>query len=154
MGDLGQRYRAVVATVDEWLDYVTFAGIEVWSLGTPVLLALLAVSPRSEAALAGLTAMTVTPMLVATYRGGFAGGGSAWPRASDVPSAAGRAAYYGLVLAGATWAGVEAQLATGVVWAGVLAPTVVAAVTLFPLPSVLRFLRRISRLGIDADWLL
>lgn len=148
VSDLAKRYRAVVATLDEWLDYVTFAGIEVWTLGTPVLLALLAAGPRSEVAVAGLAAMTATPAVVATYRGGFAGV-APWPRASDLPSAPGRAAYYGLVLGGSTWVGVQAQLFSGSIWAGVFATPMVAALALAPLPIVLAGLRRLSRVGVE-----
>jgi hypothetical protein len=59
-----------------------------------------------------------------------------------------RAAYYSLVVAGATYLGVGAQLVWGSFVPGVLVPAVVCAVALSALPRALRVTARVARVSL------
>lgn len=138
------RYRALVAAADRWLDHAFFAVMEVSTLALPVLLLLLGAPPASETSLAALAALAATAASVATFRGGYLGDGR-WPRPGHLGTMAGRAAAYGGVLAVGTFLGVQAQLLTGAFWTGVLAPVAVAVPSLARLPVALDRLRELSQ---------
>jgi len=138
------RYRALVAAADRWLDHAFFAAMEVSTLALPVLLLLLGAPPPSETSLAALAALVATSASVATFRGGYLGRGR-WPRPGHLGTMAGRAAAYGGVLAAGTYLGVQAQLLTGAFWTGLFVPAAVAVPTLARLPGVLDRLRELSQ---------
>jgi hypothetical protein len=138
------RYRALVAAADRWLDHVFFAAMEVSTLVLPVLLLMLGAPPPSETSLAALSALAATVVAVATFRGGYLGRGG-WPRPGHLGTMAGRAAVYAGVVAVGTYVGVWAQLVTGAFWTGILGPVAVAFPTLSRLPAGLDRLRELSQ---------
>jgi hypothetical protein len=140
----------VFAGLERWLDFVFWGGMELSVLANPALLVLLGATPPGPIALSALTALVVGSASIGSYRGGYVGS-TDWPRPGDFGTMAGRSAYYSIVVAAATYAGAEANVATGLFWAGVFVPAVLAAATLAPLPRVLDDLRQLSRRGVESE---
>jgi hypothetical protein len=134
----------VARTVDTWLDHVAFAVVEVYALTVPVLLVLLVTRPLTQVSLSTLAALAGSTLAVGTYRSGVLGSGRRWPRPGHVRSVPGRAAYYGLVLATATFVGLQGQLQWGGFLPGVVLPPVVALVALAPTPMFLEGTRTLG----------
>ena len=119
--------------VDRFLDYTFFAAMEVNVLVIPVLWLLLAAAHPEEASLSAMTALTATSLLVGVFRGRYVDVGR-WPKPGHLATLPLRAAYYGVVVAGATYLGMQAQLFTGSPWPGIGVPAVVSVLVLFPFP--------------------
>lgn len=134
----------LTARIDRWLDHVFFGAMEVTVLVLPVLWFLLVAPNEVEVSLSAMTVLTVAPAVVGTFRGGYVDVGR-WPRPGHFGSMPFRMAYYGSVVAVATFTGVQAQLVTGVWWLGIVVPTVVTVVTLAPFPRSLSGFRRAAR---------
>jgi len=145
------RSGSVLARFERWLDFVFWAGMELSVLANPTLLLLLGARPPEAVALSALTTLVVGSAAIGTYRGGYVGSAD-WPRPGDLGTMAGRSAYYSVVVGAATYAGVEANVLTGIVWAGIAVPAVFAVLVLAPLPRVLDDLRDVSRRDVEA-WL-
>jgi hypothetical protein len=131
------------------MDHVFFAGMELCMLTVPVLLLLLSATPPAAVSLSGLAALTASATAVGTYRAGVLGQ-AGWPRPGHVGTVAGRAAYYGLVLAAATFTGVQGQLLVGHFLPGILLPWSVSFVALAPLPDVLERARALAQRDLPA----
>jgi hypothetical protein len=133
--------RSVLERVDGWFDQFFFAGWEVSVLVIPTLWLLLAVDNQEAVSLSALTGLVALSAAVGTFRGGYVGDGR-WPKPGHLGTLAARSAYYSLVLAAATFLGVEAQLSVPVWWVGIAVPAVVAGAGVAFLPRALRALYR------------
>jgi hypothetical protein len=136
--------RGLNARLDRFLDHLFFGALEVCVLSIPVLLMLLVATPPEAVSLSAMTSLSAASLTVALLRGGYVGSAD-WPRPGEVGSFPGRAAYYGLVVGGGTYVGVQAQLLTDAFWTGVLVPAVVVVGLVALLPPVLDGLMRASR---------
>ena len=141
--------RTLLQRVDRWLDHTFFAAMEVNVLAIPVLWFLLVAAHPAAVSLSAMTTLAVASVAVGTFRGGYVDVGW-WPKPGHLATLPVRAAYYGVVVALATWIGVQVQLATGSPWPGVGVPAVVSVGVLLPFP---RFLSRFERLAqVDPAW--
>ncbi|SFR53752.1 hypothetical protein SAMN04487947_2065 [Halogeometricum rufum] len=138
---------AAIRRVDRYLDLTFFAGMEISALVVPTLWMLLAARPAEAVSLSAMTALCVSPFAVAAFRGGYVGDAT-WPSPGHFGTMPARSAYYSLVVAGATYLGVGAQLVWGSFVPGVLVPAVVCAAALSAMPRVLRTTARVARLSL------
>jgi hypothetical protein len=137
------------ARIDRFLDHLFFGGVELCVLSTPVLLLLLLATPADAVSLSALTTLVAGSTTLAVLRGGYLGSRD-WPRVGEVGSFPGRSAYYGAVVGGGTYAGVQVQLLSGAFWTGILVPAAATACLLSLLPPALEGLRRASQA--DLPW--
>ena len=142
--------RTLIQRVDRWLDYAFFAAMEVNVLAIPVLWLLVVAAHPAQVSLSAMTTLVATSVAVGTFRGRYVDVGW-WPKPGHLGTLPVRAAYYGAVVALATWIGVQVQLFTGSPWPGIGVPTVLSVVVLLPFPW---FLTRLERLAtVDPAWL-
>jgi hypothetical protein len=119
--------------IDRFLDYTFFAAMEVNVLVIPVLWLLLVAAHPEEVSLSAMTALAATSVVVGVFRGRYVDVGQ-WPKPGHLATLPLRAAYYGVVVAGATYIGVQVQLFTGSPWPGIGVPVVVSVLVLLPFP--------------------
>ena len=122
--------------IDRFLDYTFFAAMEVNVLVIPVLWLLLVAAHPEKVSLSAMTTLTAASVVVGAFRGRYVDVGW-WPRPGHLATLPLRAAYYGVVVAGATYIGVQAQLFTGSQWPGIGVPIVVTVLVLLPFPWLL-----------------
>lgn len=142
--------RTLVQRVDRWLDYTFFAAMEVNVLAIPVLWFLVVAAHPAQVSLSAMTTLVVTSAAVGTFRGQYVDVGW-WPKPGHLATLPVRAAYYGAVVALATWVGVQVQLFAGSPWPGIGVPTVLSVVVLLPFPWFLTRLERLAK--VDPAWL-
>jgi hypothetical protein len=130
--------------VERFLDYAFFAAMEVNVLVIPVLWLLLLAAHPAEVSLSAMTTLTVASLVVGVFRGQYVDVGW-WPRPGHLATLPVRAAYYGVVVGGATFVGVQAQLLTGSPWPGIGVPVVVSILVLVPFPWLLSRFETLSK---------
>jgi hypothetical protein len=130
--------------VERFLDYTFFAAMEVNVLVIPVLWLLLVAAHPEEVSLSAMTTLVAASVVVGVFRGRYVDVGW-WPRPGHLATLPLRSAYYGAVVGGATYVGVQAQLVTGSPWPGIGVPVVVSALVLLPFPWLLSRFERLAR---------
>lgn len=142
--------RTLTQRVDRFLDHAFFAAMEVNVLAIPVLWFLVVAAHPVQVSLSAMTTLVVASAAVGTFRGRYVDVGR-WPRPGHLATLPIRSAYYGLVVALATYVGVQAQLFTGSPWPGIGVPSVLSIAVLLPFPWLLARLERLAK--VDPTWL-
>jgi hypothetical protein len=136
--------RTLIGRIDRFLDYTFFAAMEVNVLVIPVLWLLLVAAHPAEVSLSAMTTLAAASVVVGILRGQYVDVGW-WPKPGHLATLPVRAAYYGAVVAGATFVGVQAQLLTGSPWPGIGIPVVVSVLVLVPFPWLLARFETLAR---------